>query len=124
MVTTPLFIGGIGGPEIIVVFLLVILLFGADKLPKLARASGEAMGEYQKGREKLEAEITGVKEETRRAVVGDDDEDEVDMPADAAAAASTTETRETESTAATDTETSESTTESRDEREFDAEPAD
>ncbi|WP_303647869.1 twin-arginine translocase TatA/TatE family subunit [Haloarchaeobius amylolyticus] len=76
MVTIPLFIGGIGGPELIVVFLLVILLFGADKLPKLARASGEAMGEYQKGREKLEAEITGVKEETRRAVVGDEMDDE------------------------------------------------
>ncbi|WP_435320481.1 twin-arginine translocase TatA/TatE family subunit [Haloarchaeobius sp. TZWSO28] len=84
MVTIPLFIGGIGGPELIVVLLLVVLLFGADKLPKLARASGEAMGEYQKGREKLEAEITGVKEETRRAVVGDEMDD--DMSVDAAPA--------------------------------------
>ncbi|WP_435333440.1 Sec-independent protein translocase subunit TatA/TatB [Haloarchaeobius sp. TZWWS8] len=55
--TVPLFIGGIGGPELIVIFLLVILLFGADKLPKLARASGEAMGEFQKGREEIEQEL-------------------------------------------------------------------
>jgi sec-independent protein translocase protein TatA len=61
--TIPLFIGGIGGPELMLVFLLVILLFGADKLPKLARASGEAMGEFQKGREEVEQELRQVREQ-------------------------------------------------------------
>ncbi|WP_438266759.1 twin-arginine translocase TatA/TatE family subunit [Haloarchaeobius salinus] len=60
----PLFIGGIGGPEIVLIFLLVILLFGADKLPKLARSSGEAMGEFQKGREEVERELKAAKEST------------------------------------------------------------
>jgi sec-independent protein translocase protein TatA len=55
--TTPLFVGGIGPTELIVVLALVILLFGANKLPELARASGQAMGEFQRGREELEAEI-------------------------------------------------------------------
>jgi sec-independent protein translocase protein TatA len=53
----PLFIGGVGGPELVILFMLAVLLFGANKLPKLARASGEAMGEFQKGREGLEREI-------------------------------------------------------------------
>jgi len=61
---TPLFIGGIGGPEIVLIFLLVILLFGADKLPKLARSSGEAMGEFQKGREDIERELNAAKDST------------------------------------------------------------
>ncbi|WP_267640203.1 Sec-independent protein translocase subunit TatA/TatB [Haloarchaeobius amylolyticus] len=68
--TIPLFIGGIGGPELIVVFLLVILLFGADKLPKLARASGEAMGEFQKGREEIEREL----EESKSKAMGTETE--------------------------------------------------
>ncbi|WP_323675730.1 twin-arginine translocase TatA/TatE family subunit [Halorubellus sp. PRR65] len=52
-----LFIGGIGGPELAIVLMLAVLLFGANKLPKLARASGEAMGEFQKGRDEVEREI-------------------------------------------------------------------
>lgn len=52
-----LFVGGIGGPELLIVFFLVVLLFGANKLPQLARSSGEAMGEFQKGRESLESDV-------------------------------------------------------------------
>lgn len=74
----PLFIGGLGGPELVIIFMLVVLLFGANKLPKLARASGEAMGEFQKGRDEIEREIkdaTSVKSE-------DVDEIESDSTAD------------------------------------------
>jgi len=54
----PLFIGGMpGGMELAVILLIVVLLFGADKLPKLARSTGEAMGEFKKGRQDLEDEI-------------------------------------------------------------------
>ncbi|PSQ40385.1 hypothetical protein BRD10_02235 [Halobacteriales archaeon SW_12_71_31] len=53
-----LFIGGIpGGPEMLIVLLLAVLLFGASKIPKLARASGEAIGEFRKGREEVETEL-------------------------------------------------------------------
>jgi len=54
----PVQIGGIpGGPELLIVLLLAVLLFGASKIPKLARASGEAIGEFQKGREEVESEL-------------------------------------------------------------------
>jgi len=50
--------GGIpAGPEVLVILLIVILLFGANKIPKLARSTGEAMGEFQKGREEVEEEL-------------------------------------------------------------------
>ncbi|MFC3959830.1 Sec-independent protein translocase subunit TatA/TatB [Halovivax cerinus] len=45
------------GPELVVILFLAILLFGANKIPKLARSTGEAMGEFQKGREKVETEL-------------------------------------------------------------------
>lgn len=54
----PAFIGIPGGPELLVVVLLLVLLFGADKLPKLARSSGQAMGEFKRGRDQIEDELT------------------------------------------------------------------
>ena len=41
-----------------VIFLIVFLLFGAKKLPELARGFGKAMGEFKKARDEFEREIT------------------------------------------------------------------
>jgi len=41
----------------LVILLLAVLLFGANKIPKLARSSGQAIGEFKKGREELEEEL-------------------------------------------------------------------
>ncbi|ELZ85777.1 twin arginine translocation system subunit TatAt [Haloferax elongans ATCC BAA-1513] len=64
---TPLFPGLPGGPELIVVLLVLILLFGANKIPKLARSTGQAMGEFRRGRNEIEEEL--------QQMNGDDDED-------------------------------------------------
>lgn len=54
----PSFIGGLpGGMELAIILLLAVLLFGANKLPQLARSSGQAIGEFKRGREELEAEL-------------------------------------------------------------------
>lgn len=39
----------IGPPELIIILVLVLLLFGGAKLPQLARSLGEARREFQKG---------------------------------------------------------------------------
>lgn len=39
----------IGAPELLVVLLIVTLLFGASRLPKLARSLREARAELEKG---------------------------------------------------------------------------
>ena len=41
----------IGLPEILIVLVVLILLFGAKKIPDLARALGRSLGELKKGRE-------------------------------------------------------------------------
>ena len=46
-----------GGMELAVILLIAVLLFGANKIPKLARSTGEAMGEFKKGREEVEQEL-------------------------------------------------------------------
>lgn len=70
--TAPLFAPIPGGTELLVILFIAILLFGANKIPKLARSTGEAMGEFQKGREKVETEL----EEMRETGTYDDVEDE------------------------------------------------
>ena len=39
----------IGAPELIIVLVIVLLLFGGAKLPKLARSIGQAQKEFQEG---------------------------------------------------------------------------
>ena len=43
--------GSIGAPELIIVLLIVLLVFGGAKLPKLARSIGEAQREFRKGQD-------------------------------------------------------------------------
>ena len=45
-------------PEMIMIFVVVLLLFGAKKLPELARGVGKSMGEFKKARDEFEREIT------------------------------------------------------------------
>jgi len=76
LVTAPAFVGGLpGGPELVVILLIAVLLFGANKIPKLARSTGEAMGEFQKGREEVEQELEEMREGTTStdSTEGDDE---------------------------------------------------
>jgi sec-independent protein translocase protein TatA len=71
---TPLFPGLPGGPEVLVVLLILVLLFGANKIPKLARSTGQAMGEFRRGREEIEDELSEIE--------GEDDEEGDGVAAD------------------------------------------
>ncbi len=39
----------VGAPELVIVLLIVLLVFGGSKLPKLARSMGQAQKEFKKG---------------------------------------------------------------------------
>lgn len=53
----PAIIPSLGGQEFLLIFFIVLLLFGAKKLPQLARGVGKSMGEFKKAREEFEDEI-------------------------------------------------------------------
>lgn len=40
---------GLGLPEMIIILVVLLLLFGSTRLPKLAKSIGESAGELQKG---------------------------------------------------------------------------
>lgn len=46
-----------GGPELIFILIIVLLLFGAKKLPELARGIGQSLGEFKKAKDEFEKEI-------------------------------------------------------------------
>lgn len=45
------------GQELMLIFVLVLLLFGAKKLPEFARGLGKSLGEFKKARSEFENEI-------------------------------------------------------------------
>ncbi|HRJ46934.1 MAG TPA: twin-arginine translocase TatA/TatE family subunit, partial [Opitutaceae bacterium] len=55
------FIEGIGGPELMMVLFVVLMLFGGKKLPELAKGLGKSMREFKKA-------ASGVEEEFKRAI--------------------------------------------------------
>lgn len=57
---------GLGMQEMIVIFLIVLLLFGAKKIPELARGIGKGMGEFKKAKHEFEREIHMGEEEGKR----------------------------------------------------------
>ena len=46
------------GQDMLIIFLIVLLLFGAKKLPELAKGMGQAVREFNKAKEEIEREIT------------------------------------------------------------------
>lgn len=49
--------GSIGMPELIIIFLVVLLLFGSKRLPELAKGLGKGMREFKKATRELRDEL-------------------------------------------------------------------
>jgi sec-independent protein translocase protein TatA len=63
---SPLIIGGLGTTELLIILAVLVLLFGATKLPELARGSGRALRIF--------------KAETKGLMDDDDDDDSLKTP--------------------------------------------
>jgi sec-independent protein translocase protein TatA len=50
-------IGNLCGPDLLIILLIVLILFGAKKLPDLARSLGQSMNEFRKAREDIDREL-------------------------------------------------------------------
>ncbi len=58
----------IGGTEWIwIILFVVVLLFGAKKIPEIAKALGRARGEFEKGKQEIEKEIKEAEKEAKEA---------------------------------------------------------
>lgn len=59
------FIDGLGAPEMVLIFIIVLVLFGGQKMPEFARGLGKTIREFKKA-------ATGVEEEFKRALEEDE----------------------------------------------------
>ena len=53
----------LGAPEIILIFALVLILFGGKKLPEFARGLGKGLREFKKATKEIKDEIESTTEE-------------------------------------------------------------
>ena len=58
--------GNLGAGEIVIIVLVILLLFGAKKIPELARGIGKGMSEFKKGLKDVETEIKSTDTETKK----------------------------------------------------------
>lgn len=68
MLQSLLFIGGLGGWEIMVILLVVLVFFGANKIPEIARGMGKGIREFKDATKEIKKEVeSGVNlEETKK----------------------------------------------------------
>ena len=52
-----LFLGNLGMPEIIIIAILVLLLFGGKKIPELMKGIGKGVSQFKKGLKDVEDDI-------------------------------------------------------------------
>ncbi len=58
--------GNLGAGEIILIILVILLLFGAKKIPELAQGLGKGMKEFKKAVKDVENEIKQTEEEIKK----------------------------------------------------------
>ena len=54
---TLLFLGNLGTPEIIIIAVLILLLFGGKKIPELMRGLGKGVRSFKDGMNEMKDEI-------------------------------------------------------------------
>ena len=62
MTETVLAIGGLGTPELLVIAIVIFLLFGATRLPQLAKSLGQSKRAFKEGLEEGERDEKEVKQ--------------------------------------------------------------
>jgi sec-independent protein translocase protein TatA len=48
---------GLGGSELLIVFVVILLVFGPSQIPKMARGLGQAMREFRKAQNEITDEM-------------------------------------------------------------------
>lgn len=57
LATTLLFLGDLGGGEMLVIFTAFLLLFGADRIPSIARSVGRGIREFKDATDEIKHEL-------------------------------------------------------------------
>ncbi|WP_299820014.1 twin-arginine translocase TatA/TatE family subunit [uncultured Pontibacter sp.] len=67
LTTVFLFLGDLGGGEMLVVMTAVLLLFGADRIPSIARSFGRGMREFKDATNEIKNELERSVEDEKKS---------------------------------------------------------
>ncbi|MEP7265421.1 MAG: twin-arginine translocase TatA/TatE family subunit [Bacteroidota bacterium] len=68
MLTVILFLESLGGGELLVIMLFILIFFGSNKIPDLARGLGKGMREIKDAMNGVQSEIRQTMNDTERSV--------------------------------------------------------
>ena len=60
---TPLLFGSIGLPEVLLIALVFLLLFGGKKIPELMRGLGKGVKSFKEGMKEVEEDVKDIKKD-------------------------------------------------------------
>ena len=64
-------LGIIGGPEIIIIAIIILVLFGGKKIPELMKGFGKGMKEFKEASKDTEDTIKKERDDLNRSINGD-----------------------------------------------------
>lgn len=69
------FAKGIGGPELIIILIVVLIIFGPKQLPKLGKMFGKTVKEVRTGMEEAQKEMDGTDSGAAKSETDEDTSD-------------------------------------------------
>ncbi|MGM0648133.1 MAG: Sec-independent protein translocase subunit TatA/TatB [Bacteroidota bacterium] len=69
-------LGIIGGPEIIIIAIIILVLFGGRKIPELMRGLGKGVKEFKDASKETRDTFNKEKEDLENSINSDDDDDD------------------------------------------------
>jgi sec-independent protein translocase protein TatA len=54
---------GMGAQELLLILVLVLLLFGAKRIPEIARGLGKSLSEFKKGMREIDSDVRSATED-------------------------------------------------------------
>jgi sec-independent protein translocase protein TatA len=85
--------GSIGGPELIIALVIILLLFGAKRIPELAKGLGSGVREFRKG-SRGDYEVDEEKEDEKNEELAAGEDKPETRPEDATPEADSTEQKQ------------------------------
>lgn len=67
---------GLGLPELVVILVIALIIFGPKKLPEMGKAVGKAINEFKKTSEGIEKQIRSESDAVKQSVAVDEEEEE------------------------------------------------